>query len=75
MILGGRSNIMKKMGRPKGDNNKDCVCTIRMDENTMKRLEAYCKLIKKAKSEVIRDAINMIVDGNDSTNVNEWPNR
>lgn len=66
---------MKKMGRPKGDNNKDCVCTIRMDENTMKRLEAYCKLIKKAKSEVIRDAINMIVDGNDSTNVNEWPNR
>ncbi len=53
---------MKKMGRPKGDNNKDCVCTIRMDEHTMKRLEAYCRLIKKAKSEVIRDAINTIVD-------------
>lgn len=53
---------MKKMGRPKGQNNKDCLCTIRMDEYTMKRLEAYCHLIKKAKSEVIRDAINMIVD-------------
>ena len=53
---------MKKMGRPKGDNNKDCVCTIRMDERTLNRLEAYCRLINKAKSEVIREAINKIVD-------------
>lgn len=53
---------MKKMGRPKGDNNKDYIYTIRMDERTMKRLEAYCRFLKKAKSEVIRDAINMIVD-------------
>lgn len=63
--------MMKKMGRPKGDNNKKCVCTIRMDENTMKRLETYCRLIKKAKSEVIREAINMIVCGNEPTNINE----
>ena len=62
IALGGRSNAMKKMGRPKGDNNKDYICTIRMDERTMKRLEAYCRFLKKAKSEVIRDAINMIVD-------------
>lgn len=62
IVLGGRSNAMKKMGRPKGDNNKDYICTIRMDERTMKRLEAYCRFLKKAKSEVIRDAINMIVD-------------
>ena len=34
----------------------------------MKRLEAYCKLLKKPKSEVIRDAINMIVDGTESAN-------
>jgi len=53
---------MKKMGRPKGDNNKDCVCTIRMDERTMRRLETYCRLLNKAKSEVIREAINKIVD-------------
>lgn len=60
---------MKKMGRPKGDNNKDCVCTIRMDEHTMKRLEAYCRLIKKAKSEVIREAINRFVgDATDNRN-------
>lgn len=61
---------MKKMGRPKGDNNKDCVCTIRMDEYTMKRLQDYCRLIKKAKSEVIRDAINMVIDGTECTNSN-----
>lgn len=54
---------MKKMGRPKGENNKDFVCTIRLDEYTMKRLEAYCKSCKKVKSEVIREAINLIVDG------------
>ena len=33
--LGGRSIVMKKIGRPKSDNYKDCVCTIRMNEQTM----------------------------------------
>ena len=55
---------MKKIGRPKGDNNMERVCTIRMDESTLKRLEEYCFLINKAKSEVIRDAINKYVDDN-----------
>lgn len=31
------------MGRPKGDNNKECGYTVRMDETTLKRLELYCK--------------------------------
>ena len=53
---------MKKMGRPKGDNNMEKVCTIRMDESTLARLEAYCKLMQIAKSEAIRDAINKLVD-------------
>lgn len=58
---------MKKMGRPKGENNKDKVCTIRMDESTLRRLEAYCKLMNIAKSEAVRDAINMlVVDGENS---------
>lgn len=61
---------MKKIGRPKGENNKDCICTIRMDEHTMKRLEEYCKFIRKAKSEVIRDAINKLVDESECTNIN-----
>ena len=53
---------MKKMGRPKGENNMEKVCTIRMDENTLLRLEKYCELMNVAKSEAIRDAINKLVD-------------
>lgn len=53
---------MKKMGRPKGDNNMEKVCTIRMDENTLARLEAYCNMMNIPKSEAIRDAINKLVD-------------
>lgn len=53
---------MKKMGRPKGANNMECVCTIRLDESTSKRLEAYCQLMRKQKSVVIREAINMLIE-------------
>lgn len=56
---------MKKMGRPKGDNNMEKVCTIRMDENTLNRLESYCKKMNLAKSEAIRDAINHLIDTSD----------
>ena len=57
---------MKKMGRPKGDNNMEKVCSIRMDDRTLIRLEKYCKLINKGKSEIIRDAINEYVDNKDN---------
>lgn len=57
-----RRGDMKKMGRPKGENNKDYVCTIRMDVKTLNRLEAYCRLMNVAKSEAIRDAICKLVD-------------
>lgn len=53
---------MKKMGRPKGENNMVKVCTIRMDEKTLARLEKYCELMNVAKSEAIREAINTMVD-------------
>ena len=53
--------MMKKIGRPKGDNNKDKVCTIRLDDSALKRLEAYCKYMNIAKSEAVRDAINLLV--------------
>lgn len=53
---------MKKMGRPKGDNNMEKICTIRMDENTLVRLERYCELMQIAKSEAIREAINKFID-------------
>lgn len=53
---------MKKMGRPKGDSNMEHVCTIRMDDNTLARLEKYCELMHVAKSEAIREAIHKMVD-------------
>lgn len=53
---------MKKMGRPKGDNNMDRSYTIRMDDETLVRLETYCELMNIAKSKAIRKAINDMVD-------------
>lgn len=53
---------MKKIGRPKGENNMEKVCTIRMDRDTLLRLEKYCELMNIAKSEAIRGAINKLVD-------------
>ena len=53
---------MKKMGRPKSDNNMVKSYTIRMDEETLIRLETYCKLMNVAKSEAIRKAINDMID-------------
>lgn len=48
---------MSNIGRPKGNNNKDYVYSLRMDAQTKARLEAYCRLLNKTKSEVIRLAI------------------
>lgn len=53
---------MKRVGRPKGDNNKEKICTIRMDENTMRRLELYCKKMGMLKSQAIREAIDLLTE-------------
>ena len=52
--------ILKRMGRPKGDNNKKIGYTIRMDEATLRRLEVYCKKMGMLKSQAIREAINAL---------------
>lgn len=57
---------MKKMGRPKGDNNMVKSYTIRMDDATLARLEAYCSYMNIPKSDAIRTAINnLTVNKND----------
>lgn len=56
---------MKKTGRPKGENNKACICTIRLDEVTLLRLNTYCEKMNMAKSEAIREAINNMMDNTD----------
>jgi len=53
---------MAKVGRPKGTNNKDYNYTIRLDESTRNRLEAYCKRFNASKSDVIRNAIYTITE-------------
>ncbi len=53
---------MKKMGRPKGTNNKENICTLRMDDETLKRLEAYCRKMNMRKSDVMREAINQLIE-------------
>ena len=34
---------MGKPGRPKGSDNKEKICSLRLDEQTLKRLNAYCE--------------------------------
>ena len=61
---------MGKMGRPKGDNNKEFAYTIRMDQGTQKRLEAYCEKMGILKSQAIREAIEKYTEslGEDKSN-------
>lgn len=56
---------MKKMGRPKGENNKNNTCSIRMDDKTLKRLELYCEKMQMQKSDVIREAIFALTEEED----------
>ena len=57
-----KNYMMKKMGRPKGTNNKENICTLRMDDETLKRLEAYCRKMNMRKSDVMREAINQLIE-------------
>lgn len=52
--------MVNKVGRPKGDNNKEYNYTLRMDESTKQRLEEYCEKKKITKSEALRKAIDII---------------
>lgn len=52
---------MSRVGRPKGENNKDIIYTIRIDDKTAKRLEVYCKRFGIGKSQAIREAIDLLV--------------
>lgn len=52
----------KKVGRPKGDNNKEYNYTLRMDDYTKARLEEYCEKMQVTKSEALRNAIEMLAE-------------
>lgn len=63
---------MSKIGRPKGINNKDYTCTIRLNDTTLSRLEKYCSEKSKGKSEVIRDAIDLFIPNMNETNKSNY---
>ena len=54
--------IMARTGRPKGTNNKEIICSMRMDAATKARLEAYCEKMNMAKSEALRHAIDLLAE-------------
>ena len=51
---------MGKAGRPKGENNKEIICSMRMDEAMMRWLSLYCEKTGMKKSEAIRRALELL---------------
>lgn len=49
---------MARTGRPKGTNNKEVNYTLRLDEETNKRLLMYCEAFGLTRSEALREAID-----------------
>lgn len=51
----------KPMGRPKAENPKSINLNIRLDAETEKKLQAYCKKHNISKSEAIRREIHLLI--------------
>lgn len=47
-------------GRPKSDNPKDTMIRVRMDRNTVEKLDHCTKALKTTRSEIIRMGIGKI---------------
>ena len=50
-----------RTGRPKVDNPNNIRTGVRLDAETMKRLEAYCKANGITKGEAIRKGIHLLL--------------
>ena len=53
--------LSKKMGRPT-DNPKNKLVQIRVDDETLFRLDSCVNTTKKTRSEIIRRGINLVYD-------------
>ena len=51
-----------RMGRPKAENPKDVRYSIRLDAETEKKLQEYCKKHEITKGEAIRQGIRMLMN-------------
>lgn len=52
---------MPRMGRPKAENPKIISHTIRLDAETEKELQIYCKKHNISKGEAIRQGIHLLI--------------
>lgn len=50
-----------RTGRPKSDNPKEIEVKARIDAETDKRLQAYCKTHKKTRTDVVREGIELVL--------------
>jgi len=53
----------KKMGRPLSNNPKDTRIYIRVDKNTISKLDDCVKLSATTRSDIVRKGIDMVYDG------------
>lgn len=51
-----------RTGRPKAENPKDVRYSIRLDAETEKKLQEYCKKYEITKGEAIRQGIHMLMN-------------
>lgn len=49
--------MVAKIGRPLSDNSKDYMLRVRMDKDTLNKLDECCKKQKHTRSEVVRECI------------------
>ena len=45
-------------GRPKSENTKDYMLRVRMDKETLEKLDECCKIASLSRSEVVRNGIS-----------------
>lgn len=53
----GGEGMSPRTGRPKSDNSKDTMLRVRIDEETVNKLEITSKELNITKSEVVRNGI------------------
>jgi len=52
----------RKMGRPPSDNPKDKLLRVRIDKETLGKLEDCAKLLSTNRSDIVRQGIDMMYD-------------
>lgn len=49
--------MVAKRGRPISDNSKDYMLRVRMNKDTLYKLDECCKIKKNTRSEIVRECI------------------